>query len=267
MYEAHFGLTDRPFGETVNPAASISLPSRESAARRVRYGLEHVQGPALIFGPPGSGKSLLARTLSRDRAGSSALLTFPALSASELLALLALDLGAGPGAGTNPAGALRWIRHWLADASAKGERPLLVVDDAHLIEDPSTFETLQLLLNFASAGPPDLSLLLVGSPEVLLRLPPGLADRLTTRCLLGPLTEAESAAYVLGRLAASGAAEPLFSPESLSALHRVADGLPRRLNRLADLALLIAYAEGRPSADARAVSIATREFELDTMAV
>jgi type II secretory pathway predicted ATPase ExeA len=141
-----------------------------------------------------------------------------------------------------------------------------VVDEAQLIEDPATFDALRGLLNFASTGPPDLSLLLVGGPEVLLRLPAGLSDRLTARCLLGPLTEAESASYVLGRLAAVGAREPIFSAESLASLHRAAEGLPRRLNRLADLALLVAYAEGLHRPDARAVVAATREADPDTFA-
>ena len=66
--------------------------------------------------------------------------------------------------------------------------------------------------------PLDLNLLLVGGPELLLRLPRGLADRLTARCLLGPLSESESASYVLGRLAASGATGPLFPDDALAAL-------------------------------------------------
>lgn len=271
MYESHFGLVTRPFGETVNPSAYVALPSRDSVLRRVRYGLEHGQGPALVFGPPGTGKTLLARALARQRGGPVVHVVFPAMPAAELLGFITDELdAAGAGAGaesdSSVAGSLRRLREALAAQSARGERPLLVVDEAHLIDDPATFEGLRLLLNFATEGPPDLSLLLVGAPEVLLRLPAGLADRLTARCLLGPLTEAESSAYVLGRLEAAGAASPLFSPDSLAALHRAADGLPRRLNRLADLALLIAYAEGHPSADPRAVAIAARELDLDGLA-
>jgi type II secretory pathway predicted ATPase ExeA len=266
VYETHYGLERRPFSETVSPSAYVALPSHESVLRRLRYALEQGRGPAVLFGLPGSGKTLLARRLVSQLHEPAVHVTFPTLPAAELVAHLAAEFGnlAVPPSSLNEA--LRQLRGQLAAMVSQGRRPLLVIDEAHLIDQPATFEALRLLLNFATDGSPDLALLLVGGAEILLDLPPGLADRLTARCLAGPLTETESSRYVLGRLEAAGARSPLFSPAALTALHHAGSGLPRRLNRLADLALLVAYAQDLPIADDHTIAIVAREFNHDGIA-
>jgi type II secretory pathway predicted ATPase ExeA len=190
-------------------------------------------------------------------------LTVPALPPADLLAHLAQEFGDVTQTHPSFQLALRHLRNQFALMATNGERPFLIVDDAHLIGEVATFDTLRLLLNFTSSGSPDLAILFVGGPELLLELPAGLADRLAARCLLSPLTEAESSAYVVGRLAAAGAIDHRFSQSALTSLHRAAEGNPRRLNRLADLALLIAYAQDVPIVDDHIVHIAAREFHRD----
>jgi type II secretory pathway predicted ATPase ExeA len=268
VYETHYDLERRPFGETVDPSAYVSLPGHEVVLRRLRYALEQSRGPAVLYGPAGSGKTMLARRLASQLGGQAVHVTFPALPAGELVGLLAEELGELTAPPRSLGGALRQVQSRLAAMARQGGRPLLVVDDAQAIRDPATFEALRLLLNFATDGSPDLSLLLVGGTEVLLDLPPGLADRLAARCLAGPMSESESSAYILGRLAAAGARaeRTLFSPAALSTLYRESGGLPRRLNHLADLALLIAYAQDLRHADEHTIAIAAREFHRDGIA-
>ncbi len=269
MYETHYGLSRRPFGETVDPSTYVPLASHEVVLRRLRYALEQSRGPAVLYGPPGSGKTLLARRLSGQLGRPAVHVTFPALPAAELVGLLAEELGELPGPPASLGEALRTLRGRLAAMAVQGRRPLLVVDEAHTIRDPASFEALRLLLNFATDGSPDLALLLVGGSEVLFDFPAGLADRLAARCLAGSLSESESSAYVLGRIAAarrSATGPDPFAPGALAALHLAAGGLPRRLGRLADLALLIAYARDLPSVNEETIAIAAREFPHDLIA-
>jgi type II secretory pathway predicted ATPase ExeA len=266
VYETHFGLNDRPFRETVNPLAYVGLPSHERVLRRLRYALEAGRGPAILFGPGGSGKTMVARRLASLWPGPAVHVTFPALPPAELVAHLAQEFGGLAVAPPSLQETLRLLQTQLAGLVAQSRRPLLIIDEAHLIAETRTFEVLRFLLNFATDGSPDLSLLIAGGAEVLLDLPVALADRLPARCLIGPLTEAETSSYILGRLAAAGARDPLFSPDALNALYQHGGGLPRRLNRVADLALLIAYAQELPIAEAHTVATAAREFNHDGMA-
>ena len=268
MYESHFGVGPRPFSETTSDSAYLELPSRDAVLRRLKYGLLQSQGPALLFGPSGSGKTLLARKLAADLGGPTAFLGFPMMPAIDLIGFVADELGGGTS--STPERTMlteyRRLESILSAASARGDRPLLVIDEAQSIDDPALFDLLRMLLNLASRGTPDLSLLLVGTTEVLLRLPPSLTDRLSARCLLGPLAEPETSSYLAGRLASAGSTAPLFTPQAVVELHSAADGLPRRINRLADLALLIAYAEESSQCTPRTISLAARELGLDMAA-
>ncbi|MEW4570557.1 AAA family ATPase [Tautonia sp. JC769] len=263
MYLDHFELTALPFAESIAPEALVPLATRDAARRRLRYGLEQGQGPVLLFGPAGSGKTVVAASLARELGGRTVHLSYPAMPAPQLLAFLADELdGLHRAASAEAPGlhaTLRRLRAQLAGPASRGKPVLLIVDEAQLIDDRGTFEALRLLQNVSGGGPPDLRVMIVGAPEVLLTLPPSLADRLTARYALGPMTEEESASYVLGRLTWAGARATLFDDEQLRALHLHAEGLPRRLNRLADLALLMAFAEGLDRPDSRCIAVAVRD--------
>jgi type II secretory pathway predicted ATPase ExeA len=268
VYESHYGLERRAFAETTHSWAYVGLPSHDIVLRRLRYALEEGRGPALLYGSPGAGKTMIARRLAQELPGPVVHVTYPVMPTVELMAHLAAEFGSPGEVPRLLHDSLRQLRTQLSSMIAAGKSPLLIVDEAHLIEDTATFEALRLLQNFATDGSPDLALLLVGGAELVLELPPSLADRLAARCLVGPLSQAEAADYIVGRLqrAGSSRAAEIFAPEALAALHRTGQGLPRRMNRLADFALLIGYAREQDVIDDRTIAIAARELCYENLA-
>src|SRR5262249_20541088 len=152
-----------------------ALPSHESVLHRLRYGLEPGRGLAVLFGPGGSGKTMLTRRLVGVWPGPTVHVTFPNLPPDALIADLVQALGDLTVTPPTRTRALGLVPGQAATLVAQGRRPLLIVDEAHLIAETSTFQALRLLLNFPTDGSPDLSLLLVGGAEVLLDLPAALA--------------------------------------------------------------------------------------------
>ena len=180
--------------------------------------------------------------------------------------MLAEQLGGSLSTAQTTAAAFCPVRRRLAASATAGRRSLLIVDEAHLIDDPATFESLRLLLNFASTGPPDLSLVLVGTAELMLQLPPSLVDRLAARCLLGPLTEAESSAYIQGRLAAAGATSALFSPDAFSPSIAPPLAYPAASTFWLISRSWLLSPRAEPRLNPRIVALAAQEFQTDPLA-
>jgi general secretion pathway protein A len=91
---------------------------------------------------------------------------------------------------------------------------------------------------------------------------PQLTDRLAARCLLKPLSQEETLSYVNHRLNAARASRPIFDTPALEALHELSHGNPRRINRLADLALLVGFADELPAIGRSQVEAVAEELSL-----
>jgi len=251
MYETYWQLDEKPFETGADPRFYYPGPSHQAALLKLRYAVENCRGGALLAGPSGCGKTLivgLLRQMLAPQYSPLVHLVFPQMSAAELVAYLAGEL-TGQQPPERTAGveeSVRRIERFLADNAAKGRRAVVVIDEAHLCDDPATLEAMRLLLNFQPHGQPALTLLLAGQTGVLpiLERTPQLEERLGVKCLLRPFSAEETAAYVEHRVKVAGGKEPIFEPEALTALHQLTHGMPRRINRLCDLALLIGYAEG-----------------------
>jgi general secretion pathway protein A len=265
MYESHWQLDRRPFENCSDARWYYPGESHQGAMLKLRYAIENRRGAALLCGPSGSGKTLLVGQLRRHLAEQFrpfVHLVFPQMPAEDLLAFLADELSdqsnvSSPGgARTVPRGGsrnldstIRRIQSSLAHNAAEDKHTVIVIDEAHLLESSRTWEALRLLLNFENDSQPNLTLLLAGQPALLAQLDrnPVMEERLAVKCLLRPFTLDETAAYVNFRLKAAGAKGQIFEPAALETLHELTHGLTRQINRLCDLALLVAFAEERKS--------------------
>lgn len=270
MYEAYWKLNQRPFGSGADPRAYYPSDAHQGALLKLRYTIENQHSAALLTGPPGSGKTLLLRLLGDqlpDRFRPIVELVFPQMPAAELLASFAAGLGATPplaAGGVLPtiADSIARIQAKLREHAAKGRHTVLAIDDAQLLEGNRTFETLRLLLNMEADGRPLLTLLLVGQPALLpmMERMPHFEERLGAKCLLRPLTVEETMSYVSHRLTTAGAQQTIFDTAALETLFRLTRGVPRRINRLCDLALLIAFADEQPTVDPAHIEAVAQEL-------
>ena len=265
MYEAFWHLERKPFENSDDPRFYYPGESHQGTLLKLRYVVENRRGGGLLAGGSGTGKTLLARMLGRQLAEVCKPLVhvvFPQMPTAELLSYLADELAAPGGSVRGIDQTVRRIQTFLEENEARGQHAVVAIDEAHLLEDTETLEALRLLLNFDVKSKPAMTMLLVGQPRLLPMIDrmPGLEERLSIKCLLRPFTLDETVSYVNHRLQAAGAKQTIFEPAAIETLHALTHGIPRRINRLCDLALLIGFAEERPIVTAAQLESVSHEL-------
>jgi type II secretory pathway predicted ATPase ExeA len=275
MYEGYWQLDRNPFDDDADLGGFFRSATHQATLLKLRYLVENGKGTGLLAGGTGIGKSYLIQVLCRQLAepfGPFVHLVFPQLSAPELLAWLAVELGAQDEAGGRDADRLdvrgrldvtvRQIELRLRKFGEEGRHPVIVIDEAHLIEDLQVFQALRLLLNFPQQNGYRFSLIFVGQNELLntVRRLGQLEERLAVKCLIRPLSAEETTSYVSCRLEAAGATRPIFSPKAMQPLYQLSGGIPRRINRLCDLALLVGFADESTEISAEQVEAVAEEL-------
>jgi general secretion pathway protein A len=266
MYLPFFGLNEKPFAITPDPRYLFLSERHSEALAHLIYGITEAGGFIQLTGEVGTGKTTIIRSLlSRTPSNAEvALILNPRVSATEFLLTLCEELGIG--VPDSAVGSLKELvdilNRYLLKAHADGRRVVLVVDEAQNL-DYDALEQIRLLTNLETETQKLLQIILIGQPELrdmLARVElRQLAQRMTARYHLAPLTRAEATLYVRHRMRVAGANRDVFSRAALAELHRVSQGIPRLINIIADRALLGAYAQEKPDIGAALVRRAATE--------
>jgi general secretion pathway protein A len=252
MYLSFFGLLEKPFAITPDPRYLYLSARHAEALAHLLYGINEAGGFVQLTGEVGTGKTTIIRSLlaQTPKNAEIALILNPRMTASEFLLTICEELGIGvPDAATDSRKDLVDIlNHYLLRAHADGRRIVLVVDEAQNLA-PDVLEQVRLLTNLETNTQKLLQIILIGQPELRDLLARNelrqLAQRVTGRYHLHPLSAAETAAYVRHRLRVAGATSDIFSSMALAELFHLSGGVPRVINVVADRALLGAYTQDR----------------------
>jgi general secretion pathway protein A len=266
MYRSFYGLAERPFSITPDPRYLFLGDRHAEALAHLLYGVKEAGGFIQLTGEVGTGKTTIIRSLLAKQPANVeiALVLNPRMNTAEFLLTICEELTI-----MVPDDAIGSIKdlvdilnRYLLKAHAAGRRVVLVVDEAQNLQ-PELLEQVRLLTNLETETQKLLQIILIGQPELREMLARNdlrqLAQRVTGRYHLDPLSREESAAYVKHRLRIAGATMDIFTAGALAELHRNSGGIPRLINIIADRALLGGYSADRHLLTAAMVRTAAGE--------
>jgi general secretion pathway protein A len=272
MYEAFFGLRERPFDLTPNPRYLVLTESHREALSNLEYGIASRKGITLLIGEAGSGKTTVVRTAiaRQPRLVHCVHLHNPTLSREEFATMLSARFGLSERAVSSKAFMLIELETLLRQRRDAGETTVLVVDEAQSLP-LELLEEIRLLANIETDDEKLLSVIVAGQPELSDRLNQQslrqLKQRVALRCDLRPLTVFETAAYLEGRIrAAGGTGTDVFTPEAVALIHEQSRGIPRTISVIADNALLGGFAVGAKPVGRQIVREVCRDFDFQAEA-
>jgi general secretion pathway protein A len=267
MYTSWFGLKENPFSLSPDPRYLYLSPQHRDAMNCLIYGITEKKGFTVITGGIGTGKTTICRSLlaTLDESVETALIFNSFLSDLELLETINQEFGLpAEGAEKSKKRYIDALNTFLMDNFARGKNAVLMIDEAQNLSH-SVLEQIRMLSNLETTREKLIQIVLVGQPELqeILALPSlrQLSERITVRYDLNPLDEKEVRHYIEYRLTVAGGKDLIrFTRGAMRMIWRFSEGIPRRINAIADRALLIGYTRGNPVVDRKMVKNAVKDI-------
>jgi type II secretory pathway predicted ATPase ExeA len=253
-----------PFGKDLAPGMLHAHGAHGEALARIGWCISE-QAIGVVSGECGAGKTVAARAAvaALDASRHTVLyLGTPGVGLRGIYGLIVTALGATPR--FHHAALIPQAQELLAaEASERGKRVVLIIDEAHLL-DAESLEGVRCLSNMGMDQTAPFCLLLLGQPTLRRRLRQGmfaaLDQRIAVRYAINGLDRAETTSYIAHHLALAGRADTLFSDDAIGLIHEVSRGLPRQVNNLAVAALIAAFAANKAIVDESAARVAVAEI-------
>lgn len=242
----YYGLTRTPFGKGLPPSALHHHRSHDEATARITWCVTDNQ-IGVITGEVGAGKTVAIRAAlaALDQTRHTPIyLPDPTVGVRGIHQRIVAALGGQPH--TYHAALAPQAADALAcEHSERGRSPVLIIDEAHLLDQPQ-LEAIRMLTNHDMDSRSPFSCLLVGQPTLRRRVKLGvlaaLDQRIGLRYTMAPMTAEETADYIHHHLTLAGRSDPLFTQDATNLIHETSRGYPRMVNNLAIQALIATYA-------------------------
>lgn len=269
MYQAFYGLKGKPFRMGPDPKYFHDSSVHARAMAQLSHGLAEGEGFIVVTGEAGTGKTtLVGHALGAINPSKriQARLDGSGANAEDLLRLAASAFRL-PFEGRDRASLINAIRILLVECARRGNRPVLVVDEADKLR-PDALEELRLMTDLQAGDAPLLQCILIGQPrlrDILADAPmEQIRQRVVAACHLSPMTPDDTRAYIKHRLARAGwVGDPRFSPDGFASAHRHTAGVPRQINLLCGRLLVYAALERLHRIDANTVDDIARKLDTE----
>jgi len=257
LYLSYWGLKEKPFENTPDPRFMYYSIKHKEALLNLLYAVNENKGAALLTGDIGCGKTLLARALISQLDPAEfemALVAYPRLDEDDFIREILYQFGQE----SNSQGRLSLMHQFnefLYNTAKKGKKSILIIDEAQLIKNDMILEEIRLLLNFQLNDRFLLTLILIGQPELeeKLRKMPQLDQRIGIRFHIEHLSFEDTKNYITFRLKQAGRTEPIFNEQAVSYIYQYSEGIPRKINTICDLCLVMGVARNLKRIDENVV--------------
>ena len=271
MYKSFYGLKENPFNVNPDPRFLFLTKQIEEALTGLMYGIQTRKGFITLTGEVGTGKTTLINRLLdwlHQRKARTAFLFNSRMNSNQLFDFILAEFDIQCESKSKSQQLMK-LNHWLLDRYRMGETVVLIIDEAQNLTYP-VLEEIRLLTNLETSTEKLLQIVLSGQPELeeKLKLPQlrQLRQRIMLRCRTAPLTKEQTHEYIIERLKIAGSSgEPIFSPQTIDAIHIYSLGIPRVVNLLCEHSLVNGFVDQQRPIQPKIVEEVAREFQLDEL--